>query len=169
MTTQLANSTVRKKVNKPTQISNESTGKTTGVVIGDFLRRTISQLNWSITDHRMDSIRNLISECGESNSTTEDKEVIEEAASANDEGTLLITACHDFDNATSKGALGLDEPNIIRLPHSIRQSFSSSSSHHAFFLSVEGRIYAVGRNDHGQLGRNENALMTTFEIVTNPI
>ena len=108
----------------------------------------------------MDSIRNLISECGDSNSTAEDKEVKEEAASVNEGGTLLITACHDFDNATSKGALGLEEPHVIRLPHSIRQSFSSSSSHHAFFLSAEGRIYAVGRNDHGQLGMAKNASRT---------
>lgn len=110
----------------------------------------------------MDSIRNLISECGESSSTAEDKGVKEEEASVSEGGTLLITACHDFDNATSKGALGLEEPHVIRLPHSIRQSFSSSSSHHAFFLSAEGRIYAVGRNDHGQLGITKSTSQTSI-------
>jgi hypothetical protein len=102
----------------------------------------------------MESIKNFISECGEAPPATNQSEETESTKAEVLGGTLMITACHDFDNATSKTALGLDEPHAIRLPHSIRQCFSSSSSHHAFILSVNGHLYSVGRNDHGQLGKS---------------
>jgi hypothetical protein len=102
----------------------------------------------------MESIKNFISECGEAPPATDQNDETESPRPELLGGTLMITACHDFDNATSKTAVGLDEPHAIRLPHSIRQSFSSSSSHHAFILSVDGHLYSVGKNDHGQLGES---------------
>lgn len=102
----------------------------------------------------MESIKNFISECGEAPPATDQNNETESPRPELLGGTLMITACHDFDNATSKTAAGLDEPHAIRLPHSIRQCFSSSSSHHAFILSVDGHLYSVGKNDHGQLGES---------------
>jgi hypothetical protein len=100
----------------------------------------------------MDSLKNFISECADvKQDVVDEKEDIQASGSVG--GFLLITGCHDFENATSKSPEGLDEPHVIKLPSKIRQSFSSSSSFHSFFLSIEGKLYAVGRNDHGQLGR----------------
>mmetsp|Transcript_13778 Transcript_13778/g.13317 ORF Transcript_13778/g.13317 Transcript_13778/m.13317 type:complete len:493 (+) Transcript_13778:92-1570(+) len=101
----------------------------------------------------MDSLKSLMASSSESN-----VEVADVKAVAG--GTLLMTGCHDYENATSKAPEGLDEPHKIVLPHAVKQSFSSSSSFHSFFLSVEGILYAVGRNDHGQLG--------TGDIITYP-
>lgn len=100
----------------------------------------------------MDSLKNLMTSHSE-----KDEEI---AAVGPVGGTLLITGCHDYENATSKTPEGLDEPHKILLPHAIKQSFSSSSSFHSFFLSENGILYAVGRNDRGQLG--------TGDIVTYP-
>lgn len=108
----------------------------------------------------MESVKNFIRECAEEKNNLSGKEEEETASNEPLGGTLIITACHDFDNSTAKTVIGLDEPHTIRLPHSIRQCFSSSSSHHAFILSVEGNLYSVGRNDHGQLGTKQLYLMT---------
>ena len=68
-------------------------------------------------------------------------------------GTLVITACIDWENATSKKAYGLDVPHTIDLGHPVSKVFSSSTSFHLFILLADRKsIYGVGRNDHGQLG-----------------
>jgi alpha-tubulin suppressor-like RCC1 family protein len=117
----------------------------------------------------MDALRNFVTECGGSSSSNSnnsdsvnavagDIKPPEENSSQNvlpstpTAGTLLITACIDFDNATSKTPVGLDTPHVIALKKRIVKAFSSSSSMHSFFLAEDGGIYAMGRNDHGQLG-----------------
>ena len=111
----------------------------------------------------MESLKNFISECSEAKTAAvgEIPDVLEKPEST--AGILLITACNDFDNATSKTPLGLEEPHVIQLPHAIRQCFSSSSSLHSFLLTAEGRLYVFGRNDHGQLG-DEPFLSTSLLI-----
>ena len=101
----------------------------------------------------MESLKNFISECGEAKDAVVDKVEIPAVKPEPTAGQLLITACNDFDNATSKAPLGLEEPHLIQLPHAIRQCYSSSSSLHSFLLSEEGKLYTFGRNDHGQLGK----------------
>ena len=107
----------------------------------------------------METVKNFLSECANDKNVAKGEEDDETPNNEPQGGTLIITACHDFDNSTAKGVTGLDEPHIIRLPHSIRQSFSSSSSHHAFILTIEGNLYSVGRNDHGQLGTQADPIV----------
>ena len=66
---------------------------------------------------------------------------------------ILVAGCIDFDNATAKAPAGLEVPHAIRLGVRIVQAFSSSSSLHCFFLAEGKRkVFAIGKNDRGQLG-----------------
>ena len=126
-------------------------------------RDSVALTHTALIDHyrhspfEMDSLKNFISECGEAKSAAGVEPVALVEAVTNT-GTLLITACNDFENATSKTPLGLEEPHVIQLPGTIRQCFSSSSSFHSFILSGEGKLYAFGRNDRGQLGKQPKPL-----------
>jgi len=74
----------------------------------------------------------------------------------------VLACCLDFDNATSKDVEGLVTPHVLRLPVPIAASFSSSSSLHCFFLSACGRrLWAMGKNDRGQLGLGVGASTAT--------
>ena len=56
------------------------------------------------------------------------------------------------DNATSKNAIGLDSPHVVDIGSPVVRTFSSSSSLHMFVLSHDGKLFGMGKNDHGQLG-----------------
>mmetsp|Transcript_18805 Transcript_18805/g.18920 ORF Transcript_18805/g.18920 Transcript_18805/m.18920 type:complete len:507 (-) Transcript_18805:155-1675(-) len=73
-------------------------------------------------------------------------------------GKLLITACIDWENATSKKGKGLDVPHTINLSLPVSKVFSSSSSLHFFILLSDGKsLLGMGKNDHGQLGIRNNS------------
>ena len=73
------------------------------------------------------------------------------------QGELLITACIDWMNGSSKKPTGLDTPHLMRLPLPVQRVFSSSSSSHYFIQLSDNSLHAMGRNDHGQLGiKNTN-------------
>jgi alpha-tubulin suppressor-like RCC1 family protein len=81
------------------------------------------------------------------------------------DGHLLMAGCNDWDNATSKSPQGLDGPHKIVLDRPVVDAFSSSSSMHEFVLAADGSLFAVGRNDHGQLGTGDNVTRTTPVLV----
>lgn len=66
-------------------------------------------------------------------------------------GTLLLSGCVDWDNATSKAALGLDGPHAVDLGSPVIRTYSSSSSLHLFILTSDEKLYGLGKNEHGQL------------------
>ncbi|PWN41029.1 RCC1/BLIP-II [Ceraceosorus guamensis] len=75
-------------------------------------------------------------------------------------GRVLIAGGTDWPNLGRKGLKPTDErpdlsaPHILRAVSNIRMKrvFSSHSSCHAFFLSVSGDVWVIGRNEKGQCG-----------------
>jgi alpha-tubulin suppressor-like RCC1 family protein len=67
-------------------------------------------------------------------------------------GKLLVGGCLDWDKATSKAAEGLDGLSLIDLGGDVRKTFSSGNSLHCFILMEDSIVYAMGKNDRGQLG-----------------
>jgi alpha-tubulin suppressor-like RCC1 family protein len=82
-------------------------------------------------------------------------------------GTLLISGCVDWDNATSKTALGLDGPHTVDVGSPVIRTYSSSSSLHLFIQSSEGKLFGLGKNEHGQLSTgNTDTAYLPLEIHT---
>lgn len=81
-------------------------------------------------------------------------------------GILLIAACHDWENATSKQAMGLSGPHVIDLGCLVSKCFSSSSSCFSFFVLANGDLYALGNNTHGQLGVGD-CITRNFPVKVN--
>lgn len=68
-------------------------------------------------------------------------------------GDLVLVGCIDWDEATtSKAPKGLDTPHRLQFPSPVAGTFSSSASTFFFVLLADGSLYAMGRNNHGQLG-----------------
>ena len=110
----------------------------------------------------MDALQQLVSDAN-SNSTTSGssssssssaavQQPVVAAAPASAASVILVAGCVDWDNATNKAPAGLEVPHAIRLGVKIVQAFSSSSSLHCFFLAEGKRtVFAMGKNDRGQL------------------
>eukprot|EP01041_Mallomonas_annulata_P010080 gene10080-21011_t len=115
-----------------------------------------TQNNLLTTEFSMsDSLKKFLEENAEAaiepNDTVKSK--IEDIAIPPSEGELVITACVDWMNATSKSAVGLDMPHLIQFKTPVHRVFSSSNSVYFFVLLADRKtLLAIGRNDHGQLG-----------------
>jgi alpha-tubulin suppressor-like RCC1 family protein len=70
-------------------------------------------------------------------------------------GAMLLSGCTDWGNSTSKAPAGLEEVHRVNVGSDVMSLFSSSSSMHEFSLLVDGKVMAMGRNDHGQLGTGD--------------
>lgn len=73
-------------------------------------------------------------------------------------GQLLVAGCVEWDQMTSKSPPGLSGPHYLPFPSLVKKAFSSSSSPFAFVLLQDGSLYAMGCNDHGQLGLGDTLL-----------
>lgn len=111
----------------------------------------------------------LLSECAaeKASSSTAQKISSAEPEPASEGGILLITACNDFENMSSKQATGLDVPHSMLLKAKFVKSYSSSSSMHSFSVTDDGKIYAMGRNDRGQLGLGHQTLVNYPVLMQN--
>lgn len=75
-------------------------------------------------------------------------------------GTLLFSGATDWDDVGRKTNFLPRSPNTIWLPHKIKaledvqiEGLSSGcTAVHQFAISSEGKVYAFGRNENGQLG-----------------
>ena len=105
----------------------------------------------------MDALNQLLNEAAAATGGAADSKPAAAKTTAEDEGNLgagviVLAGCIDFDN-TSKTPAGLEEPHCINLGVQISKSFSSSSSLHMFFVSMDAkRVFVMGKNDHGQCG-----------------
>jgi alpha-tubulin suppressor-like RCC1 family protein len=70
-------------------------------------------------------------------------------------GSLLLSGCTDWGNSTSKAPAGLEEIHRVNVGSDVRSIYSSSSSMHEFTVLADGKVMAMGRNDHGQLGTGD--------------
>jgi alpha-tubulin suppressor-like RCC1 family protein len=109
----------------------------------------------------MNSFQTFLNESKNNNiSTASDSQlnnaIAGEKEEINMETELIICGCVDWENATSKSPFGLDVPHRMSFPSPVKKVFSSSSSLHSFFLLQDNSVYALGRNDHGQLGCGDN-------------
>lgn len=110
-----------------------------------------------------DLLKKLIEESSEE----VDAEVEKTTSGTSDiSGRLLIMSCIDWENASSRTAIGLDVPHTLRLPKLVNKVFSSSSSTHFFILLSDNiSLMGVGKNDHGQLGlRNSSTQVWPVEV-----
>lgn len=83
-----------------------------------------------------------------------------------DQCELLIGGCVDWENMTTKNCQGLDNLHRLIFPAKIRKVFSSSSAMHFFVVLDDGSLYAMGRNDCGQLGTANSSGCDTPTKVT---
>ena len=68
-------------------------------------------------------------------------------------GLLLLTGSNDWDAVYSNITSGWDQYHYVTgLPSPVVSTFSSSASMHFFILLQDGSLFAMGKNDHGQLG-----------------
>lgn len=74
------------------------------------------------------------------------------SSEASSGGNLLLAGCVEWDSMTSKSPSGLANLNKLSFPSPVTKCFSSSSSPFAFVLLQDESLYAIGCNDHGQLG-----------------
>lgn len=75
-------------------------------------------------------------------------------------GKLLLIGCNDWEAMTTSKPAGLEVPHLIDLGAPVLKTFSSSSSMHCFILLADGRLFSMGRNDHGQLGLGDKTTRT---------
>lgn len=68
---------------------------------------------------------------------------------------LLFIGLNDWDTLLSNNPTGLDEYHHIKFPTSVKHVFSSSTSFHFFVMTKDESLFAMGKNDHGQLGTGD--------------
>lgn len=124
----------------------------------------------------MNILENFISEntslsAASTDSSSEHNEKMDAATAAPSEpmgGDLLISGCCDWLHMTAKSAVGLDLPHRVLLPALVQATFSSPSSTHLFLLLSDHSLFAMGKNDRGQLGLGSRTTRHAPALVSPP-